>query len=87
MILLKVLFFKALLMLTIGDQGGSATLLAKKLENHHRSLIAYIGNLFCSERSRQTFHIYTEGSVSTAFSNRIIQQLNECIQAGILTSR
>lgn len=87
MILLKFILFKALLLSTIADQEASSRFLANDLEGHHRSLIEYIGNLFCAERSRQTFHIYTELSVSTTFSNRIIQQLNECIQAGLLTSR
>lgn len=59
----------------------------KEMNDYHNKLIDYITYLFCYDGSYRFIHIYVERSLSTALADVLIIQLNQCMTAGVLTSR
>lgn len=59
----------------------------KEMNDYHNKLIDYITYLFCYDGSYRFIHIYVERSLSTALADELIIRLNQCMTAGVLTSR
>lgn len=52
------------------------------------TLIEYMAKLFCSNQFTYRFnHIYVERSLSTSLADKLINQINDCMTAGVLVSR
>lgn len=62
-------------------------LVVDELEPHHTALVDYTEYLLCMNDSIRFIHVYVELSLTTSMGNRIINRLNECMTAGISTSR
>lgn len=53
-----------------------------------RGLVEYMTKLFCSNRFTYRFnHIYVERSLSTGLADKLVNQINSCMAAGVLVSR
>lgn len=50
-------------------------------------MIEYITDLFCTNGTYRFNHIYVERSLSTGLADKLINQLNKCMTAGVLISR
>lgn len=52
------------------------------------TMIEYMTKLFCSNQFTYRFnHIYVERSLSTGLADKLINQINGCMTAGVLVSR
>lgn len=53
-----------------------------------QTMIEYMTKLFCSNQFTYRFnHIYVERSLSTGLADKLINQINGCMTAGVLVSR
>lgn len=57
------------------------------MSGSHQTLVNYIVDLFCVNGTYRFFHIYVEQSLLTSTADKIISRLNNCMVAGIMTSR
>lgn len=62
-------------------------LIEEETDGHYRVLIEYVTHLFCIDGSYRFNHIYAENSLSTGLADILINRINKCMMAGVLTSR
>lgn len=83
----QVLFFTISVLSAVKPQTNFKQLEQRDLETFHNTFIDYMPHLICSNGSYRFIHIYIERSLTTTMSDKMINRLNDCLTAGILTSR
>lgn len=57
------------------------------MDAYHYRLINYVETLLCVNGTYRFFHIYIDRWLETPMADKLIDKLNACMVAGIMTSR